>query len=93
MGTLPRKNMGIKLARRKILFSPTRTAALMLCGQTAFLWFFTLCGCEIRDVLLCECPSHLRFNFTLNNSPPLFKKKEKKKDFFNYFFNEAKKSL
>lgn len=57
VGTLPRKNMGVKLPRRKILFSATQTAALTLCGQT-----LPFCGSLLyaaaRAALLYQCPSH-----------------------------------
>lgn len=37
VGTLQKKNMGIKLPSRKILFSPTQTAVLMLWANLACL--------------------------------------------------------
>ena len=80
-GDFAKKEYGDKTTQKEnSVFPDTDSSSNALWANFAFLWFFALCGCEIRDALLYECPSHLWFNFTLNNSPIFF---FLKKDFFN----------
>lgn len=65
MGTLLGKHMGNETIQKETNVSPT---GQQLCVLTLPFWSSS-CGFGVRDSLLYECPSHLRFNFTLNNFP------------------------
>lgn len=80
-GDFAKKGYGDKTTQKENSVSPNmHSSSNAVWANFAFLWFFALHGCEIKDALLYERPSHLRFNFTLNNSPlPLFFLTKKKK--------------
>lgn len=59
-GDFAKKEYGDKTNQKeKSVFPNTDSGSNALWANFAFLWFFAFCGCQIRDVLLYECPSHL----------------------------------
>lgn len=67
-GDFAKKEYGDKTTQKEnSIFHNTDSSSDALWANLVFLGFFAVCGCVIRNALLPECPSHLRFNFTLNN--------------------------